>query len=300
LALRVAGVDRGAEVITTAFTAIPTIGAILEAGAVPVFVDIDADTYLIDLDHVAAAVTERTRAVVPVHIFGSVVDIPALRRRLSPEIAIIEDAAQAHGSRLGSAFAGTLGEFATFSFYPTKNLGGYGDGGAIVCKTEEVARRLRTLRNHGLVDKDTCVEPGANSRLDELQAAILRAKLPHLDAMNAERARIAQCYIAAFPPDRFQPQKIPAEVTSNWHVFQARFFGNRDGLIAHLDARGIQSNVYFVVPHHLQPAMAPLGYQRGSLPNTEKVCGEAIALPLYPEMPASDLEQVIEAIHAYL
>ena len=195
LALRVLGVRPGAEVITTPFTAIPTIGAIIEAGAVPVLVDIDPDTYLIDLDQVAAAVTPRTQAVVPVHMFGNVVDIPALRERIGSDIFIIEDAAQAHGSRLGASFAGTMGDIGTFSFYPTKNLGGYGDGGAIVCRDPAIAHKLRMLRNHGMRDKDICDTPGTNSRLDELQAAILRVKLAHLDEMNAARARLVTRYL---------------------------------------------------------------------------------------------------------
>src|SRR5215468_1682370 len=249
LALRVLGVKPGAEVITTPFTAIPTIGAIIESGAVPVLVDIDPDTYLVDLDQVAAAVTSRTRAVVPVHMFGNVVDILALRERIGPDIFIVEDAAQAHGSRLGASFAGTMGD--------------------IVCHNPTIARELRMLRNHGMRDKDICDLPGTNSRLDELQAAILRAKLAHLDEMNAARTRLVARYLEVLPSNRFRPQKVPPGVVTNWHVFELRFDGNRDGLVKHLETRGIQTNVYYVVPHHLQPALAHLGYRKGSLPNTE-------------------------------
>src|ERR1700730_6840688 len=299
LALRALGVKPGAEVITTPFTAIPTIGAIIEAGALPVLVDIDPDTYLIDLDRIAAAVTPKTEAVVPVHMFGNVVDIPALRDRIGSDIFIIEDAAQAHGSRLGTSFAGTMGDIGTFSFYPTKNLGGYGDGGAIVCRDSAMARKLRMLRNHGMRDKDICDTPGTNSRLDELQAAILRVKLAHLDEMNAARARLGTRYLEALPSNRFQPQKIPGDVVTNWHVFELRFNGDRDGLVKHLDRSGIQSNVYYVVPHHLQPALAYLGYRRGRLPNTEKLCAEAIALPLYPEMNEQIVHDVVGAIREF-
>jgi dTDP-4-amino-4,6-dideoxygalactose transaminase len=299
LALRALGVKPGAEVITTPFTAIPTIGAIIEAGAVPVLVDIDPATYLIDLDRIAAAVTPKTEAVVPVHMFGNVVDIPALRERIGSDIFIIEDAAQAHGSRLGASFAGTMGDIGTFSFYPTKNLGGYGDGGAIVCRDSTIARKLRMLRNHGMQDKDICATTGTNSRLDELQAAILRVKLAHLDEMNAVRARLVTRYLESLPSNRFKPQKIPAGVVTNWHVFELRFNGDRDGLVKHLDRSGIQSNVYYVVPHHLQPALAHLGYGQGSLPKTEKVCAEAIALPLYPEMGEQIVRSVVGAIHAF-
>ena len=299
LALQVLGVKPGAEVITTPFTAMPTIGAILETGAVPVLVDIDPDTFLIDLDQVAAAVTPKTKAVVPVHIFGNVVDIPALRKRIGSDIFIIEDAAQAHGSRLGSALAGTMGDLGTFSFYPTKNLGGYGDGGAIVCGDAALARRLRLMRNHGMRDKDVCEAPGTNSRLDELQAAILRAKLPHLESMNVARAKLVDRYLKVLPPDSFRPQKIPPDVSANWHVFELRFSGDRDGLVEHLAKRNIQTNVYYVVPHHLQPALAHLGYRVGSLPQVEQLCREVIALPLYPEMPARIVEDVTAEIHAF-
>jgi dTDP-4-amino-4,6-dideoxygalactose transaminase len=300
LALRVLGVKPGAEVITTPFTAIPTIGAIIEAGAVPVLVDIDPETYLVDLDQVAAAITPKTRAVVPVHMFGNVVDIPALRERVGQNIFIVEDAAQAHGSRLGASFAGTMGDIGTFSFYPTKNLGGYGDGGAIVCHDPAIAGRLRMLRNHGMRNKDICDTPGTNSRLDELQAAILRAKLAHLDEMNAARARLVARYLEVLPSDRFRPQKIPAGVVTNWHVFELRFRGDRDGLVRYLETRNIQCNVYYVIPHHLQPALVNLGYCQGSLPQTESVCREVIALPLYPEMPEQIVDDVVGVIHGFL
>src|ERR1700730_2062383 len=299
LALRALGVNPGAEVITTPFTAIPTIGAIIESGAVPVLVDIDPDTYLIDLDQIVAAITPKTEAVVPVHLFGNVVNIPVLRERIGSDIFIIEDAAQAHGSRLGVRFAGTMGDIGTFSFYPTKNLGGYGDGGAIVCRDPAIARRLRMLRNHGMRDKDICDVPGTNSRLDDLQAAILRVKLVHLDQMNAARAKLVSRYLEALPSNRFRPQKILPGAITNWHVFEPRFNGDRDRLVDHLDRSGIQTNVYYVVPHHLQPALAHLGYRKGSLRNTETVCAEAIALPLYPEMDEQVVHSVVRAIHEF-
>src|SRR5262249_43663152 len=183
----------------TPFTAIPTIGAIIEAGAVPVLVDIDPDTYLVALDQGATAITPKTRAVVPVHLSGNVVDIPALRERIGPDIFIVEDAAQAHGSRLGASCAGTMGDIGSFSFYPPKNLVGHGDGGAIVRRNPTIACELRMLRNRGMRDKDICDTPGTNSRLDALQAAILRAKLAHLDEMNAARARLVARYLEVLP-----------------------------------------------------------------------------------------------------
>jgi dTDP-4-amino-4,6-dideoxygalactose transaminase len=300
MALRALGVSADHEVITTPFTAIPTIGAIIECGARPVFVDIDPDTYLLDIERVPTVITSRTRAIVPVHLFGNVVDIPRLRRLIPSNVAIVEDASQAHGSRLHGVRAGNFGDLATFSFYPTKNLGGYGDGGAIVSPDGRFAANLKVIRNHGMSDKDTCRTPGINSRLDELQAAILRAKLTRLDAMNQARAERARQYLAGLPEEMFRHQRIPNNVETNWHVFETRFLGDRDALIGFLDRRGIQTNVYYVIPHHLQPALRDLGYKRGDLPNLESVCGQAIALPLYPEIPSDAVQQVIDAIQTFV
>jgi dTDP-4-amino-4,6-dideoxygalactose transaminase len=299
LALEAAGVESGDEVITTAFTAVPTIGAILDAGAVPVFVDIDPATWLIDIEKIIEAVTERTAAIVPVHMFGNVVDIPRLQAALPSAVPIIEDAAQAHGSRIGNRYAGTMGEFGTFSFYPTKNLGGYGDGGAIVCRDAVQAERLRLMRNHGMRGKDHWARSGVNSRLDDIQAAVLRVKLSHLDEMNTARAELAAAYGARLPA-AFRPQRPTAGATVNNHLFQVRFEGDRDGLSAYLDGAGIQNNVYYVIPHHLQEAVAHLGYKPGSLPVTEAVCADAIALPLYPEMPLGVVERVCAVIEEFL
>ena len=299
MALKALGVKAGSEVITTPFTAVPTIGAIIEAGAVPVFVDIDPDTWLIDCELAAAAINERTSAIVPVHMFGNVVDIPGLRRRLPRSLPIVEDAAQAHGSRLHDRMAGTLGDLATFSFYPTKNLGCYGDGGAIVANDHELAQRLRMMRNHGMQDKDTCLEAGTNSRLDELQAAILRAKLPHLDEMNAARQHLCQVYLERLPPDLFIPQRATAGAQVNIHLLQLRFRGKRDELAEFLASHGIQTNVYYAIPHHLQPAFARLGYRPGDLPEIERLCKESIALPLYPEMSLEVIERVTDAIRKF-
>lgn len=297
LILRCLDIGAGDEVITSPFTAIPTIGAIIETGARPVFVDIDLDTFLLDIEQVPKAVTPRTRAVLPVHMFGNVVDIPRLRSLVPPEIVIVEDAAQAHGSRLGNHSAGGLARAAAFSFYPTKNLGGYGDGGAITTDDEELAHRLRVSRNHGMADKDTCIFPGVNSRLDELQAAILRVKLPHLDAMNKARERIAHRYIEQLPA-RFRPQRVTPGATTNWHVFQCRFLGDRDRLVARLDETEVQTNIYYVIPHHRQPGLQAMGCCDVDLPNLERLCREAIALPMYPELEPATQDRIIEVISA--
>ena len=299
LGLSALGVGRGDEVITTPFTAIPTIGAIIETGATPVFVDIDPDTWLLDLDVVRSRLSNRTRAIVPVHIFGNVVDISALREIARPKVKILEDAAQAHGSELRGRKAGTLGDVGTFSFYPSKNLGAYGDGGAIVTEDQELAQRLRMLRNHGMADKDTCLYSGVNSRLDEIQAAILRVKLHYLDEMNAARQVLADEYRQSLAADRFSFQVIRDDVVSNNHIMQVRYAGDRDGLLHHMDELGIQCNVYYATPHHLQPALEYLGYKAGDLPMVEGLCREVIALPLYPEMSLDEVSEVIAACKGF-
>lgn len=299
LALMALGVGPGDEVITTPFTAIPTVSAILDAGAKPVFVDVDPETYLINLDLVVAAVNSRTKAVMPVHIFGNVVDIRSLRQKLPERIAIVEDAAQAHGSSFGGEMAGAMGDMGVFSFYPTKNLGAGGDGGAIVTNSETTDALLRRLRMFGMVDKDHIDSAGVNSRLDELQAAVLRIKLRHLEEMNASRRAIAQRYKQGLPQSQFSYQHLPAGVIGNYHVFVARVRQKRDELIAFLDSRKIQSNIYYPFPLSRQKALAHLGYQEADFPVAESICKDIIALPMYPEFPLSQQETVIAAINEF-
>lgn len=300
LALKVIGAGPGDEVITTPYTAIPTCSAIVASGATPVFADIDPETYLVDLDDVARRVTAKTKAVMPVHIFGNVVDIAKLRSMVPERVQIIEDAAQAHGSALGGKQAGSFADLSVFSFYPTKNLGGYGDGGLVCARHAPADTTLRRLRMYGMTSKDHIVIHGVNSRLDELQAAILHVKLKHLDAMNARRRQIAQRYYREVESGLLRYQVIPPGVVSNYHVFVARVTGGRrDALAAFLDQRGIQTNIYYVVPLHLQEANRHLGYRRGDLAQVEHLCDEAIALPLYPELEDRMLDRVIEALNEF-
>jgi aminotransferase EvaB len=300
LAMKALGVGAGDEVVTTPFTAIPTVSAVIDCGARPVFVDVDPDTYLMDLDQAQAAIGPRTKAVLPVHIFGNVVDVPRLRRLLGPDLAIIEDACQAHGSTLDGVKAGALGDCAAFSFYPTKNLGGYGDGGAVVTNRAELADELTLLRTYGMTDYNHIVRNGRNSRLDELQAAVLRAKLPHLEAMNQQRRRIAERYARALPARRFVPQRIPDNVVSNQHVYVCRFLGDRARFIAYCDQQQLQTNIYYLMPLYLQQANAHLGMRRGALPVVERLCDEVIALPMYPELPDATLDRILDIIGSYL
>jgi dTDP-4-amino-4,6-dideoxygalactose transaminase len=298
LALLALGVGPGDEVITTTFSAIPTASAILDTGATPVFVDIDPATFLIDLDQVARALTPRTKAVMPVHIFGNVVDIPALRS-ITGSIPIIEDACQAHGSTREGVRAGAMGDLAAFSFYPTKNLGGYGDGGMVTTDDAELASRIRLLRMYGMTDHHHTVISGLNSRLDELQAAILRAKLPRLDEMNERRRAIAERYRRELRADRFEHQAVAEGVVSNVHVFATQCRGDRDDLVRHLEARGIQTNIYYLMPLHLQEAHRHLGMTRGTLRAAEAVCDRVIALPMYAELAPEIQTAVIEAINEH-
>jgi dTDP-4-amino-4,6-dideoxygalactose transaminase len=296
LALVALGIGPGDEVITTPFTAIPTVSAIVDTGATPVFVDVRPDTFLLDLDQVGAAVGPRTRAVVPVHLFGNVVDVAQLRARVGPEVAVVEDAAQAHGSTRAGRHAGTLGSCGAFSFYPTKNLGGYGDGGALVTDDEALAERVRRLRTYGMVDKDHIVEHGINTRLDELQAAVLRVKLRHLDAMNARRRVLAARYRERILPGVLGWQEVPADVVPNWHVLAALVSGDRDGLVQRLADDGIQTNVYYPLPLYRQEAHRRRFGAHRPLPVVEGLCARILALPLYAELPEATQDVVIDAL----
>jgi dTDP-4-amino-4,6-dideoxygalactose transaminase len=299
LALGAVGVGPGDEVITTPFTAIPTVAAIVDAGAKPVFVDVCPETFLMDLDQVAGAVSARTRAVMPVHLFGNVVDVPRLRALVGPTLPIVEDAAQAHGSTLAGVQAGTMGTCGVFSFYPTKNLGGYGDGGAVVTNDPAIAERVRLRRSYGMVDKDHIVTHGINSRLDEIQAAVLRVKLRYLDEMNARRRAIAARYVAEVDPVLFRYQRVPADVVSNYHVFAAVCRGEREPLVRHLDERGIQTNVYYPLPLYRQAAHRDLCRGQPPLPRVEELCTRILALPLYAELAAETHTQVIDALNRF-
>lgn len=299
LALKAYGIGPGDEVITTPFTAIPTVSAIVDAGATPVFVDVCRATFLLDIEKVSRAVTPATKAIMPVHIFGNVVDVEALRRTLPTSIPIIEDACQAHGSSIRGKKAGTLGDAAAFSFYPTKNLGGYGDGGMVVSNDQALLDKVGLLRMYGMTDYNHIVFHGRNSRLDELQAAVLRAKLPHLDAMNERRAQIASYYTQHLDPAVFVPQVIASDVVTNHHVYVCRYRGNRSKLIEHCDRADVQTNIYYLLPLHLQEANRNLGIPRGALPVVEALCDEVIALPMYPELPDTTLAEIVGVLQRF-
>lgn len=299
LALRALGVGPGDEVITVANTCVPTVTAIEAAGARPVLVDATPDTLTMDPDGVASAITPKTRALVPVHLYGHPCDMDALMPIAEEHgLMVVEDCAQAHGARYRGRPCGTFGHAAAFSFYPSKNLGAYGDAGAVATGDSKIAERLRRLRSYGQEDRYRHVERGVNSRLDELQAAILRAELPHLDAWNQSRRMLAERY------DRLLeglPARRPAKAQradSSWHLYVVRT-QHRDALRTHLKARGVGTEIHYPIPVHLQPACAHLGYSRGHFPVAERAAGEIVSLPLYPELAPDDVDIVVHAIGAF-
>lgn len=299
LALRTLGIGKDDEVVTTPFTAIPTVSAIIATGAKPVFVDIDPNTYLIDIDKIPLAITKRTKAIIPVHLFGNVVDVLRLKELVGPEMPIIEDASQSHGSTINGSQSGSFGEMSVFSFYPTKNLGAVGDGGMIVTDYDPYQHHLKLLRMYGMTDYNHIEINGINSRLDELQAGILSVKLKYLNEMNQKRNAIADLYSARIKEKLLNPQLIPVNVVSNYHQYTGRLSVDRAKFIEYLEKNQIQTNIYYLIPLHLQKANAFLGYQNGDFPIAEKLCNEIIALPMYPELSETNLNYIIDKINAF-
>ncbi len=301
IVLRALGVGPGDEVITVPNTFIATAEAISNTGARPVFVDVRRDTALLDTAQLEAAITPRTKAIVPVHLYGQTADMDAIcevaRRR---GVAVIEDAAQAHGARYRGRRVGTLGDAATFSFYPGKNLGAYGDGGAMAFMDRALAQRCAKLRDHGRSDKYLHELVGTNSRLDTLQAAVLEVKLAHLDDWNNARRRTAALYLERLADVRdLTLPVVAAENEPVWHLFVVRH-PRRDALRDHLEKQGIGVGIHYPVPLHLQPAYAHLGYSAGEFPVAEELSSSCLSLPLYPELTEGDVDRVVAAVRAAL
>ena len=302
LALMSCGICEGDEVITTPFSFFATASSITRLGARPVFVDIDARTFNIDPSLVAPAVTERTRAIVPVHMYGQCAEMdPLIELGQSRGIPIIEDAAQAIGAEDRSRRAGSMGTIGCFSFYPSKNLGGAGDGGMLVTNDLEHAQRLYRLRVHGEEQKYHHKVVGINSRLDALQAAVLRVKLPHLDDWSGGRQRKAQQYELMFGDaglgDQIELPFVRSNARHIFHQFVVRVRdGKRDDLRAHLRECGVGTDVYYPVPLHLQECFAYLGYKEGDFPVGELAAKETLALPVYPELTDEQQDYVVSAI----
>ena len=304
LSLRTLDLQPGDEVVTTPFTFFATAGAIHNAGGKPVFVDIDPTTFNIDPARIEAAITDRTRAIVAVHLFGQMADMEALQAIAEAHgLPIVEDAAQAIGARrrMGGAWrhAGTLGVTGCFSFFPSKNLGGWGDGGMIVTDDQGRAQRLQKLRAHGGAKQYHHEEIGTNSRLDTIQAVVLHRKLAHLDAWNEARRAKAARYVEALAD--VSGIGCPATDEANEHIFHQFTLRaeRRDELKEHLATRGVGSAVYYPRPLHLQPCFAHLGYREGAFPQAEQACQEVLSLPVYPELDDAQVDAVVEGVKEF-
>jgi dTDP-4-amino-4,6-dideoxygalactose transaminase len=297
LSLLAMGVGPGDEVITVPMTFIATVEAILMAGAMPVFVDIDERTYTMDITALEGALTPRTRAIIPVHLFGQPADMDAILAFARKHgLQVIEDAAQAHGAEYKNRKAGTLGDAGCFSFYPAKNLGALGEGGAIVTADGGLADKMRILRNHGQLQKNHHGLMGWNSRMDSIQAAILSIKLPHLDGENELRRSHARCYESGLAdlPGILIPQ-CASDRKHVYHLYVIRV-RMRELMLDDLASKGIQCGVHYPVPVHLQPACAGLGYGHGDFPVSERCAKEFLSLPIFPELAPPDIGRVVQSV----
>jgi dTDP-4-amino-4,6-dideoxygalactose transaminase len=301
LALRACGVQAGDEVLLPPFTFVATGSAVSALGAKPVFVDIRPDTYNIDPTEFERRVTPRTRAIVVVHLYGLAADMdPILAFAKSRKLPVIEDNAQAIGASYKGRPTGSLGDAACLSFYPTKNLGAYGDAGMVVTNSGELAARIRTLRNHGQAEKYLSSEPGWNSRLDEIQAAILRVKLRHLSNWQRARQSHAEEYNRLFSQiPGVMPPLAPEGFEHVYHQYTIRV-EKRDALQKFLSERKIGSTVYYPYPLHAQPLYASLGYKAGDFPHAERAAQEVLSLPMYPELSKQKIARVVETIAEFL
>ena len=301
LILRALGIGRGDEVITVANTFIATVEAISYAGATPVLVDCQPDTYQIDPDAVGRAITDKTKAIIPVHLYGQPADMDKIMAIAAARgIAVIEDACQAHGARVtGGRRCGAIGLAGAFSFYPGKNLGAYGDGGAITTHDDALAQRIRLLRNWGSVVKYQHEVKGFNSRLDTVQAAILNVKLRYMDQWNQSRAQAAGWYreLLADVPGVVLPVEAPWTEKHVYHLFVIRLPKHDPKQIQEaLGALGIQSGIHYPIPIHLQPAYADLGLASGSMPHSEQSSREILSLPMFPEITQGQVEEVVSCL----
>lgn len=296
LVLRAWGIGPGDEVITAANTFIATALAVTNAGATPVLVDVDPHTHNIDPEAVRSAITPRTRALIPVHLYGTPAEMDAINEIAAQyDLAVLEDACQAHGATYKGRRAGSLGHAAAFSFYPGKNLGAYGDGGAIVTNDAALARQLRAMRNYGQQAKYVHWTKGFNCRLDTLQAAILRVKLRYLDHWNARRSDHARSYGELLAASSITLPGVPGSMQSSWHLYVVRS-PFRDSVRAHLDARGVATGMHYPTPIHMQKAYADAGYRMGDFPITERLANEVMSLPMYPELDHASLERIADAV----
>jgi dTDP-4-amino-4,6-dideoxygalactose transaminase len=302
-ALMAIGIKAGDEVISPTHSFFATAGAIARLGATPVFVDIDPLTYNIDPERLESAITHRTRAIIPVHLYGQMADMdPVMDMANRHNLYVIEDAAQAIGSEYKGRRAGSIGHLGCFSFFPSKNLGGFGDGGLVTANDPELTAKVKLMRNHGYSPKYYNKVVGGNFRLDALQAAVLRVKLRYLDDWTEGRQRNAEIYRKLFAEAGFTGDNkkvtLPAEAADRRHIYNQFVIRShrRDDLINHLKQRQIGCEIYYPVPLHLQECFADLGHKTGDFPSSESAANETLALPIYPELTQEMLESVVSAI----
>ena len=304
LAMMTLGIGAGDEVVTSTYSFFATAGAIARVGARPVLVDIDPVTFNIDPAQAAAAITPRTKAIVPVHLFGLSADLdPLLAAASRAGVRVVEDAAQAIGATYRSRIVGGIGALGCFSFFPSKNLGAFGDAGLLTTNDHDLASRARLLRVHGMEPKYYHHLVGANFRMDEVQAAVLRVKAPHLSAWTEARRLNAGRYVRMFGEagllDRIT---LPVEPQGRRHIFNQFVIRTpeRDGLKRHLDARGIGNEIYYPVPFHLQPCFADLEYRAGAFPCAERAAAESLAIPIYGELTSDQQQAVVDAVAEFV
>lgn len=302
LSLHAAGVGEGDEVITTAFTFFATVGAIVRLKAKPVFVDIDPISYNIDASKIEAVVTDKTKAIIPVHLYGQACEMDTIQAIAKKHnLTVIEDAAQAIGATFDGKKVGELGDTCCFSFFPTKNLGAYGDGGMVVTNSDDLAEKLRVLRVHGSKPKYYHHVLGYNSRLDELQAAVLNIKFKHLDDWSTKRREKAHRYTELISESLSDHITTPVELDKCYHVFHQYTIRTekRTELQEFLKEKGIASMVYYPKPLHIQPVFEEFGYREGDLPETEKAALEVLSLPMYPELKEEQQVYIVEQMKAF-
>ena len=299
LSLKALGIGPGDEVIVPSNTYIATALAVTYVGARPVFVEPRLETFNIDPDRIEAAVTDRTRAVMPVHLYGQACDMDAILAVAKKyDLRVVEDCAQAHGATYKGRRVGSFGDAAGFSFYPGKNLGALGDAGAVVTNDRALADKVRALGNYGSDTKYHHIYQGNNSRLDELQAAFLSAKLPHLDRMNAERRRIADRYLREIRNERLILPRVEDDMVPVWHIFGIRC-GRRDELAQYLNEAGIGTNRHYPIPMHLQECYRELGFREGDFPIAEEISRTELSIPMYYGMTDEEIGYVIETLNRF-
>lgn len=312
VAMMAMGIGEGDEVITSPYTFFGTAGSIVRLGATPVFVDIEPDTFNIDASKIEAAITPKTRAIAPVHLFGQMANMPAIKQiAREHDLLVIEDAAQAIGAKQNGQPACSTGHIGCLSFFPTKNLGGFGDGGMVVTDDDEYANIARQLRNHGMEPKYFHARVGGNFRLDALQAAVLNVKLQHLDTWHEQRRQNAALYRKLFSEaglnrsiealesgDFSKGIIVPSERPNNTHIYNqfVIYADERDALMAHMKANQVGCEIYYPLALHEQECFRLLGYPKGSFPNSERAASMSLALPIYPDLTTAHIERVVQVI----